>query len=136
RRPRRPDPAPAGQTGRVLTLSPKGTVQHLDRHPRGAGPTPGDRPMSAATLSTVHAQFESALPTIHEVARFAFRKRPHHEREEAIAEAEACCWKAWHGLVQRGKDPVAAGVTGIAAYAVRHVLNGRRLGNPTLGGHG
>jgi hypothetical protein len=92
--------------------------------------------MSTPALSTVQAQFESALPTIHEVARFAFRKRRHHEREEAIAEAQACAWKAWCGLARRGKDPVAVGITGIAGYAVRHVLNGRRLGNPTAGGRG
>ena len=33
------------------------------------------------------------------------------------------------GLVERGKDPVTVGVSGIAGYAVRHDLNGRRIGH-------
>ena len=85
--------------------------------------------MSAASLSTAHAQFEAALPAITSAARYAFRRRRPQDRDEAVAEARACAWMAWRGLVDRGKDPVAVGVSGIAGYAVRHVINGRRIGH-------
>src|SRR4051794_3843906 len=85
--------------------------------------------MSAASLTSVHRQFEAALPAITSAARYAFRRRRPQDRDEAVAEARACAWKAWRGLVARGKDPVTVGVSGIAGYAVRHVLNGRRLGH-------
>ena len=85
--------------------------------------------MSAASLTSAHRQFEAALPTITTTARYAFRRRRYQDRAEAIAEAQACAWKAWRGLVERGKDPTAVGVSGIAGYAVRHVINGRRIGN-------
>ncbi len=85
--------------------------------------------MSAASMTTAHAQFEAALPAITSAARYAFRRRRPQDRDEAVAEARACAWKAWRGLVERGKDPVAVGVSGIAGYAVRHVINGRRIGH-------
>ncbi len=85
--------------------------------------------MSAASLTIAHAQFEAALPAITSTARYAFRRRRYQDRAEAVAEAQACAWKAWRGLVERGKDPIEVGVSGIAGYAVRHVLNGRRIGN-------
>jgi len=85
--------------------------------------------MSAPSLTTAQSQFEAALPAITSTARYAFRRRPHQDRAEAVAEAQACAWKAWRGLVERGKDPTAVGVSGIAGYAVRHVINGRRIGN-------
>ena len=85
--------------------------------------------MSIASMTLAHAQFEAALPAITSTARYAFRRRRHQDRAEAVAEAQACAWKAWRGLVERGKDPVAVGISGIAGYAVRHVKNGRRIGN-------
>ncbi len=85
--------------------------------------------MSIASMTLAHAQFEAALPAITSTARYAFRRRRHQDRAEAVAEAQACAWKAWRGLVERGKDPVAVGVSGIAGYAVRHVKNGRRIGH-------
>jgi hypothetical protein len=36
--------------------------------------------------------------------------------------------------VARGRDPIAAGVSGIAAFAVRHTLKGRRIANRHGGG--
>jgi hypothetical protein len=89
--------------------------------------------MSTASLTIDHRRFEAALPAITKAARYTFRRHRLQDREEAIAEAQACAWKAWHGLVTRGKDPVAVGVSGIAGYAVRHALNGRRLGNRHCG---
>ncbi len=85
--------------------------------------------MSALSLSIAQEQFTAALPAITSAARYAFRRRRHQDRDEAVAEAQACAWKAWRGLVERGKDPIEVGVSGIAGYAVRHVLNGRRIGN-------
>jgi hypothetical protein len=91
--------------------------------------------MSAMSLCVAQEQFTAALPAITGAARYAFRRRRPQDRDEAIAEAQACAWKAWRGLVERGKDPVAVGVSGIAGYAVRHVKNGRRIGN-RCGGRG
>src|SRR4051794_33936591 len=85
--------------------------------------------MSAASLAHVHEQFEAALPAVTNAARYAFRRRRAQDREDAIAEARAAAWSAWHGLLTRGKDPVAVGVHGIAANAIRYVQNGRRLGH-------
>jgi hypothetical protein len=89
--------------------------------------------MSAVSLTIDHRSFEAALPTINRVARYCFRHHKPQDREEALAETHACAWKAWRGLLQRGKDPVAVGVSGIAGYAVRHTLNGRRVGNRHCG---
>jgi hypothetical protein len=90
--------------------------------------------MTTASLATVHQQFEAALPAIRQSARYALRRR-RHDRDDLIAEIIACSWKAWHGLVERGRNPLAVGVTGIAAWAVRHALKGRRIGNRS-GGRG
>ncbi len=85
--------------------------------------------MSALSLCAAQEQFTAVLPAITSAARYAFRRRRYQDRAEAVAEAQACAWKAWRGLVERGKDPIEVGVSGIAGYAVRHVLNGRRIGN-------
>src|SRR4051812_19422122 len=85
--------------------------------------------MSAASLTSVHQQFEAALPAVTAAARYAFRRRRPQDRDEAIADARAAAWSAWHGLIARGKDPVTVGVHGIAANAVRYVKNGRRVGH-------
>jgi hypothetical protein len=65
--------------------------------------------------------------------QFAFRHRRFHDRMEAVAEACACAWKAWRGLIDRGKDPRVVGVCGIAGFALRHALKGRKIGNPNCG---
>ena len=84
--------------------------------------------MTTASLASVHQQFEAALPAIRQSARYALRRR-RHDRDDLIAEIITCSWKAWHGLVERGRNPLVVGVTGIAAWAVRHALKGRRIGN-------
>src|SRR4051794_31734656 len=89
--------------------------------------------LSGASLTPVHRQFEAALPAILATASYAFRRRSPQDRAEAIAEALAAAWSAWHGLVRRGLDPLAVGVTGIAHNAVRNVLQGRRVGNAHCG---
>jgi len=82
---------------------------------------------------TVHQAFDAALPRIDAVLRFQFRHWPRARREEAVAEARAAAWGAWHGLIRRGRDPVAVGVTAIAANVCRGVRKGRKVGNPTVG---
>jgi DNA-directed RNA polymerase specialized sigma24 family protein len=90
--------------------------------------------MTTAALASAHEQFVAALPAIRQSARYALRRR-RRDREDLLAEAIACAWKAWHGLVDRGRNPVDVGVTAIAAWAARHALKGRRIGNRS-GGRG
>jgi hypothetical protein len=89
--------------------------------------------LTPANLATAHEQFEAALPRMESAFRHAFRRWPGEHRREAVAEARAAAWSAWHGLVRRGQDPLAVGVMGIAHNAVRNVLQGRRVGNRTKG---
>jgi hypothetical protein len=86
-------------------------------------------------MSLVAAQekFTATLKAVEDAARYAFRRRRRQDREEAVAEARAAAWSAWHGLIGKGKDPLAVGVTGIANNAIRYVRNGRRVGNTTCG---
>ena len=90
--------------------------------------------LSSATLASAHQNFETALPVIHQHFRYSLRRR-RHDRDDLLAEAVACAWKAWRGLVERGRDPIAVGVSGIAAWAIRHALKGRRIGNRGGGRH-
>jgi hypothetical protein len=84
--------------------------------------------MSGATLASVHQEFEDALPSILRSGQYLLRHRK-RDREDLLAELTACAWKAWYGLTQRGRDPRAVGVSGITAWAARHALKGRRIGN-------
>jgi hypothetical protein len=89
--------------------------------------------MFAFALRTAQDQFTVAMPQIAAAARYYFRRWRPQDRAEAIAETQAAAWHAWHGLVARGQDPVAVGVTGIAHNACRYVRNGRRLGTGSCG---
>ena len=90
--------------------------------------------MSAITMSAARDSFAATLSAVEAAVRFHFRKRLRpDEFEEAMAEAMAAAWSSWHGLVGRGKDPVEVGVHGIASNAIRHVRNGRRIGNRSSG---
>jgi hypothetical protein len=89
--------------------------------------------MFAIALGTAQEQFTAALPEIAAAARYYFRRWRPQDRAEAIAETQAAAWHAWHGLVARGQDPVAVGVTGITYNACRYVRNGRRLGTGSCG---
>jgi hypothetical protein len=80
-----------------------------------------------------HRQFEAALPRMDHVFRFRLRRLPRGRHEDALAEARAAAWAAWHGLIRRGKDPRAVGPTGIANNVARFVNAGRRLGTGTAG---
>jgi len=89
--------------------------------------------MSTASLSTAQESFTVHLHAVEKAARFAFRRLRPQEREEALAEARAAAWQAWHGLVKRGKDPVEVGVHGIANNAIRTARRSGRNGNWTSG---
>ncbi len=90
--------------------------------------------MSALSLCAAQEQFTATLSAVEDAVKFAFRRRLRpQEYEEALAEARAAAWSAWHGLVTRGKDPVEVGVHGIAGNAVRNIRQGRRIGNRTCG---
>ena len=85
------------------------------------------------TAVAFQRQFETLLPKFEEAARYAFRKCQHVDREEAVADVCAAAWSAWHGLIQRGKDPLEVGPYGILTNAIRYVRNGRRIGNKGCG---
>jgi len=86
--------------------------------------------MSAMSLVAAQQEFTRTISAVEDAVRFAFRRRLRpQEFEEALAEALAAAWSAWHGLIKRGKDPVAVGVHGIATNAIRNVRQGRRVGN-------
>ena len=89
--------------------------------------------LSGASLTSAQQQFTATLKAVEVAARYAFRRHRRQDREEAVAEATAAAWSAWHGLIGKGKDPLAVGVTGIAKNAIRYVRNGRRVGNTTCG---
>jgi hypothetical protein len=90
--------------------------------------------LPAPVTSAAHRPFVEALGRIDVVIAFQFRHWPRGPREEAMAEARAGCWAAWHGLLLRGRDPVAVGVCGIAANACRAVRNGRTVGRNRAAG--
>ena len=93
--------------------------------------------LSGASLTSAQQQFTATLAAVEDAVHYAFRGRLRpQEYEEKLAEARAAAWSAWQGLILKGKDPLAVGVTGIANNAVRNVRQGRRIGNRTCGGRG
>src|SRR4051794_13701286 len=90
--------------------------------------------MSAISLASAQQNFTATLSAVEDAVRFAFRRRLRpQEYEEALAEARAAAWSAWHGLVERGKDPLEVGVHGIASNAIRWVRARRKVGNTNCG---
>jgi hypothetical protein len=89
--------------------------------------------LSGASLTSVHKQFEVALPSMDQVLRHHFRNWPARRRADALADARAALWAAWHSLVRRGKDPLQVGVIGIAARCCLFTKAGRKLGNKNRG---
>jgi hypothetical protein len=89
--------------------------------------------LSGASLTQVQQEFVAALPAMEIVIRFQLRRVPRRHRAEALADAVAASWHAWHGLVKRGKDPLAVGPNGIAMNASRYTKAGRRLGTGPSG---
>ncbi len=121
-------------------LSPRGRFTAEPSPARGRFAQIGRSPMSAAiaTLSSlslrdVHSQFVAALPAIEKVLRFELRRVPKQARADAFADALAATWAAWRSLVQRGKDPLQVGPTGIAARCCLGTRAGRKVGNMNSG---
>jgi hypothetical protein len=86
------------------------------------------RHLPTPLATAAHRTFNEALDRIDAVIAYHFRRWSWGRREEAMAEARAGCWIAWHGLLLRGKDPIGVGISGIAANACRAVKNGRTVG--------
>lgn len=76
----------------------------------------------------VQERFLEMLPTIRNVASFAFRRRPRLVREELMAEVVANAFVAFRRLVARGKADLAF-ASALGWYGVRQVRDGRRVGN-------
>jgi hypothetical protein len=93
-------------------------------------------PMSVTQTASAHRAFEAALTRIDVCLRYHFRRGPRARRDEAIDDARSVTWVAWHGLLRRGKDPVAVGVTAIAANASRAVRKARAVAASRPGGRG
>jgi hypothetical protein len=91
--------------------------------------------MSAMSLVAAQEKFTAYLPAVENATRFAFRHRRlrRHDYEDILAEVIAACWRAWVGLISRGRNPIEVGVCGIANQAARYVRTGRRVGNTTSG---
>src|SRR5438552_2697002 len=83
---------------------------------------------STDSVSEPHeVEFESILPTIQRCVTYAFRRIRRSLREDMIAEAIANAYAAFSRLVKRD----LAGLiypTALAKFAVRQVLDGRRIG--------
>jgi hypothetical protein len=93
-------------------------------------------PLPETTTADAHRAFEAALSRIDVCLRYYFRRWPRGRRDEAIDDARSATWVAWHGLLRRGKDPVAVGVTAIAANASRAVRKARAVAASRPGGRG
>jgi hypothetical protein len=93
-------------------------------------------PLPETTTAEAHRAFEAALSRIDVCLHYYFRRWPRGRRDEAIDDARSATWVAWHGLLRRGKDPVAVGVTAIAANAGRAVKKARALAASRPGGRG
>lgn len=82
--------------------------------------------VAALPVSAIAARFQALLPCIERHARICFRHLQAHYQYDAIAEAIALAWKWFVRLVRRSKDP-AVFPSALATFAVRAVINGRRL---------
>jgi DNA-directed RNA polymerase specialized sigma24 family protein len=91
---------------------------------------------TAVAANEAHQVFDAALGRIDAVLRHQFRTWPHARRQDAIDDARAYTWLAWHGLLARGKDPIQVGIAAIAANACRAVRNGRSVGSARSVGRG
>jgi hypothetical protein len=93
-------------------------------------------PMSETVTDNAHRAFEAALTRIDVCLRYHFRRWPSGRRDEAIDDARSAAWVAWNGLLRRGEDPVAIGVTAIAFNAARAIRKARAVAESRPGGRG
>jgi hypothetical protein len=91
---------------------------------------PGSARRAAAPLlapgAGLHARFLSILPRITTHGRVYFRHLRVADREEAVQEMVALCWKWFLRLAERGKDATRF-PSALATYAARGVRSGRRV---------
>jgi hypothetical protein len=92
--------------------------------------------MSAREIARDHRAFEASLTRIDACLRYRFRRWPSGRRDEAIDDARSAAWVAWNGLLRRGEDPVAIGVTAIAFNAARAIRKARAVAASRPGGRG
>jgi hypothetical protein len=72
--------------------------------------------------------FLEMLPSIYRAANFAFRRKRRALREDFVAEVIANAFTAFKRLIERGKAQLAY-PTVLARFAIRQVLQGRRVGS-------
>ena len=77
---------------------------------------------------SVRELFQTMLPQIHRQAMAAFRTLDVEARDELVAEVIANTYCAFVRLAERGKARIAYAVP-LANFAIRQVLDGRRVGN-------
>ena len=92
--------------------------------PPSAAPRAPERTKETGSMQQ---RFLLLLPTIQRIARFAFRKLPGEQREDALQEVTASSYVAYYRLVARGKEDLAYG-SPLARYAVAQYRAGRRIG--------
>ena len=85
-------------------------------------------PAESSPTLNLQVRFKEMLPTIQQVAKFAFRRIRSPERADLIAEVIANAFVAFHRLVARGKLELAY-PSALAWFAVRQVREGRRVGS-------
>ena len=79
------------------------------------------------SMVELQERYLSILPRIEGIAFVAFRDFPRDDREDAIAEVVAHAWRAFCGLVRRGKNPLEF-PTVLAKYSVLSVRSGKLIG--------
>ena len=81
---------------------------------------------SPPSLARLQAAFLSIVPRIELHGRVCFRTKNYQDRQEAVAEMVALCWKWFLRLAEQGKDATRFPSV-LATFAARAVYNGRRL---------
>ncbi len=89
--------------------------------------------LSDTALTGAQQAFEAELPEFDRIFQKVFSRRLGRQCEDAVAEARAGAWKTWLSLTARGRDPRAIGPAPIAAFTIRHVLNGRTVARRSCG---
>lgn len=82
-----------------------------------------------STAARWQERFLTMLPCIYRIARFALRRAPSADRQEALQEVVANAFVAYGRLVARGKEDLAY-PTPLAKYALAQYRAGRRVGQP------
>ena len=81
---------------------------------------------SPPSLARLQAAFLSIVPRIELHGRVCFRTKNYQDRQEAVAEMVALCWKWFLRLAEQGKDATRFPSV-LATFAARAVHSGRRL---------